>query len=223
MLLKRFPLKNYFAFIFVTILLVACSEEEGASELVKKSEVVKTSSKVTEIETLFDTDEFDDPKKVDILKELKVCSDENKGPEDYMNPACSPRFFSLSPFIEDVSIENAFLIQIKSKTSGFPLRRLLVFVREKGQLVKVNGFVANLIRTIKSPTKHDDLVLRFNDKDQGQDVFYNCLFTWNGTSYRYKSVETIEGQGWGGPVKNELKDSISIEVEKDIMENKMIF
>ncbi len=223
MLLKRFPLKNYFAFLFATILLTACSEEEGSSEDVKKSEVVTTPSKVTEIETLFDTDEFDDPKKMDILKELKVCSDENKGPEDYMNPACSPRFFSLSPFIDEVSIENAFLIQIKSKTNGFPLRRLLVFVREKGQLVKVNGFVANLIRTIKSPTKHDDLVLRFNDKDQGQDVFYNCLFTWNGVSYKYKSVETIEGQGWGGPVKKQLQDSISIEVEKDIMENKMIF
>ena len=75
----------------------------------------------------------------------------------------------------------------------------------------------------KSKTRHDDLILRFNDKDQGQDVFYNCLFKWNGTTYKYDSVEAIEGIGWGGPVKKEHKDSISILIEKDIMSNQMIF
>jgi hypothetical protein len=178
---------------------------------------------ITNIETLFDKDEFDNPKKVELLKELKVCSDKNNGVDDYMNPSCSPRFFSILPFIENIPIENAFLIQIKSKTNGFPLRRLLVFIRERGVLVKVNGFVANLIGTKKSTSKHDDLILRFNDKDQGQDVFYNCIFKWDGNSYKYKSVEAIEGADWGGPVRAELKDSISIEVEKDIISNKMIF
>jgi len=64
--------------------------------------------------------------------------------------------------------------------------------------------------------------LRFNDKDQGEDVFYNCVFTWDGMKYKYKSVEVIEGANWGGPVKAELKDSISKEVEKDIIKNGMI-
>lgn len=213
---------KYFIGITLSLFLFSCSSD-SSEETTSKKEPVKKSPAVTNIETLFDTDEFDDPKKVELLKELKVCSDENKGIDDYMNPSCSPRFFNLMPFIENVPLENAFLIQIKSKTNGFPLRRLLIFIREKGELVKVNGFVANLIRTQKSVTKHDDLLLRFNDKDQGQDVFYNCLFTWNGTTYKYKSVEAIEGQGWGGPVRAELKDSISIEVEKDIMKNKMIF
>ena len=175
------------------------------------------------IETLFDKDQFDDPKVVGLLEELHVCSTKNSVTGDYMNPDCSPSFFHVLPFIENVSLEDAFLIQVKAKTNGFPLRRLLIFVRERGELVKVNGFVANLIGTKKSKTKHDDLLLRFNDKDQGQDVFYNCLFTWNGNCYKYKSVEVIEGPGWGGAVKAELKDSISIEVEKDITKNKMIF
>ena len=74
-----------------------------------------------------------------------------------------------------------------------------------------------------SKNDFDDIVLRFSDKDQGQQIFYNCLFKWSGNSYVYHSVEVIEGLGWGGPVKKDLKDSISIEVFKDIQKNKMIF
>ena len=214
-------MKKYLS-LLTLLIFISCSNEED-KEIKEDVVIKKVVSNVTNVETLFDKDEFDDPEKVQLLKELKVCSDKNKGIDDYMNPSCSPRFFSLNPFIENIPLENAFLIQIKSKTNGFPLRRLLVFIRERGQLIKVNGFVANLIATIKSPSKHNDLLLRFNDKDQGQDVFYNCLFKWNGTSYKYDSVEAIEGTDWGGPVKAELKDSISIEVEKDIMDNKMIF
>ena len=208
----------------LTILFSCSSEETKTTENKEvKSEKIKSENSIQNIETLFDKDQFDDPKKTELLKELKICSDKNSGPEDYMHPSCTPRFFNLMPFAENVSIENAFILQVKSKVNGFPLRRLLIFVREKGQLVKINGFVANLIGRKKSITKHDDLLLRFNNKDQGQDVFFNCLFKWNGTTYKYHSVEAIEGVNWGGPVKAELKDSISIEVEKDILANKMIF
>ena len=217
-------MKQIAGFILLTLLISCNSEEANISEKNKNEEQkIKTENSVENIETLFDKDQFDDPKKAELLQELKICSDKNTGPEDYMHPSCTPRFFNLFPFAENISIENAFILQVKSKVNGFPLRRLLIFVREKGQLIKVNGFVANLIGRKKSKTKHDDLLLRFNNKDQGQDVFFNCLFKWNGTSYKYNSVEAIEGVNWGGPVKTELKDSISIEVEKDILANKMIF
>lgn len=216
-------MKFIVSLLILTIVFSCNTNEVEDKDQQRNNTPVKDEKKIKNIETLFDNDVFDNPKKVELLKELKVCSDNNKGIDDYMNPACSPRFFNLFPFIQNVPIENAFLIQIKSKVNGFPLRRLLVFIRERGQLVKINGFVANLIGTQKSVSKHDDLLLRFNDKDQGQDVFYNCVFKWNGTSYKYSSVEVIEGPGWGGPVKAEFKDSISKEVEKDIIENKMIF
>jgi len=209
--------------LLVVTVLFSCSSENKKNDAEGKAAVKKEEIQVVEVQTLFDKDQFDDPKKAELLQELKVCSDKNKGPEDYMNPSCTPRFFNISPYIENTPIENAFLLQIKSKVGGFPLRRLLIFIREKGQLVKVNGFVANLIGTKKSTSKHDDLILRFNDKDQGQDVFYNCIFKWNGLSYKYDSVEAIEGADWGGPVKAELKDSISKEIEKEITGNKMIF
>ncbi len=216
---------NKIAGLLLLTLLFSCSSEDTTTSSKKENsqEKIKTENSILNIETLFDKDQFDDPKKAELLQELKICSDKNNGPDDYMHPSCTPRFFNLFPFAENISIENAFILQVKSKVNGFPLRRLLIFVREKGQLVKINGFVANLIGRKKSKSKHDDLLLRFNDKDQGQDVFFNCLFKWNGTTYKYHSVEAIEGVNWGGAVKEELKDSISIEVEKDIIANKMIF
>lgn len=214
---------KYFFHLFLTLFLVACSTESVKEGSETPKDPIAKPSDVTNIETLFDKDVFDDPKKEMLLKELKICSDKNKGPEDYMNPACSPRFFELLPISPAIPLENAFILQVKSKVNGFPLRRLLIFVRERDQLVKVNGFVGNLIGMIKTPSKYSDLILRFNDKDQGEDVFYNCIFSWDGTCYKYKSVEQIYGPGWGGNVKTELKDSISKEVYKDIMDNKMIF
>jgi hypothetical protein len=201
--------------------LFSCASDDNEEEQQKNNIEIKESD-IQEIETLFDKDDFDDLTKVELLKELKICSDKNTSNEDYMHPSCSPRFFELFAYSEKEPLTNAFVLLTKSKTYGFPLRRIAVFAREKGRLVKVNEFVANLIAMQKSNSGSKDLILRFNDKDQGEDVFYNCIFSWNGTKYAYKSVEVIEGANWGGPVKAELKDSISKEVEKDIIKNGMI-
>jgi hypothetical protein len=201
--------------------LFSCASDDNEEEQQKNNIEIKESD-IQEIETLFDKDDFDDLTKVELLKELKICSDKNTSNEDYMHPSCSPRFFELFAYSEKEPLKNAFVLLTKSKTYGFPLRRIAVFAREKGRLVKVNEFVANLIAMQKSNSGSKDLILRFNDKDQGEDVFYNCIFSWNGTKYAYKSVEVIEGANWGGPVKAELKDSISKEVEKDIIKNGMI-
>lgn len=214
---------NYFFSFILFVSLISCSSDDTDTDEGNKPTPKEAATNIHAIETLFDKEAFDDPQKEMLLKELKICSDKNKGPEDYMNPGCSPRFFELFPFVENVPLKNAFILQVKSKVNGFPLRRLLIFERERDQLVKINGFVANLIGRSKSPSNHDDLLLRFNDKDQGVDVFYNCTFTWDGKSYKYKSVEAIEGPDWGGPVKADLKDSISKEVYADIMDHKMIF
>ncbi len=214
---------KYFLVTFLVFSLFACSsdtEQESNEETITQKTDAET---VKNVEVLFDKNTFDNPVKEQLLKELKICSDKNQGPEDYMHPSCTPLFFELFPFSEKIAIENGFILLIKAKTNDFPLRRILVFMRERGELVKVNGFIANLIGVKKTASQFDDLMLRFVDKDQGEDVFYNCLFSWDGTTYKYKSVEVIEGANWGGPVKAELKDSISKEVFKDIMGNKMIF
>ena len=205
----------------MSTVLFSCASDDNEEEQNQNNVEIKESD-IQEIETLFDKDEFDDLTKVELLKELKICSDKNTSNEDYMHPSCSPRFFELFAYSDKEPLNNAFVLLTKSKTYGFPLRRIAVFAREKGRLVKVNEFVANLIAMQKSNSGSKDLILRFNDKDQGEDVFYNCVFTWDGMKYKYKSVEVIEGANWGGPVKAELKDSISKEVEKDIIKNGMI-
>jgi len=212
-------------FLISILLFTACSNEsETDSNDWISDEQELDSSKIEIVETLFDKDIFDDPIKKELLKELQICdSDENNSGKDYNNPSCSPRFFEIFPLSEKGNLKNSFILQIKARTNGFPLRRLLIFERENGALVKVNGFVANLIEKRITPSGYNDIVLRFNDKDQGMDVFYNCLFKWTGKKYEYHSVEVIEGPGWGGPVKQELKDSVSKEVLKDITKNQMIF
>ena len=199
-------------------LLFACSEDEE-----KKKGHEQAHGDLVGIETLFDQNNFEDPSMEGLLKELNLCNDTTRSLEDYMNPACSPRFFRFFKLTEKTPIENGFLLQLKSKVSGFPLRRLLIFVRENGQLVKVNGFVANLIGRRKTDTAYDDLLLRFNDNVEGEITFYNCFYRWNGAKYEFLSVEVIEGANWGGPVKKELKDSMGIEIQKEISDNGMLF
>jgi hypothetical protein len=212
-------MKKVFLFS-VLLILSACSNDEDI--IVKKHKVNSEMSEITGVETLFNTDSFDDPKHIELLKELKICSEFQKDTANYLEPACSPRFFRIFPMRDDVPVENAFLLQIKSKVGGIKLRRLVTFVREKGQLVKVNTFVANLIGTKKSKSHYNDLILRFNDNVEGEVIFYNCLFTWDGTHYKFKSVELIEGLTWRQRLKPEFKDSVSNDIFNTLVSNEMI-
>lgn len=210
------------AFILTFFILAACSSEE---EPLKKPSN-PSESEIISIETLFDEDVFEDPMHLSLLKELKICSEFQKDTSNYFEPACSPRFFKLFKMNEATPIENGFLLQIKSKVGGIKLRRLVAFVREKGTLVKTNTFVANLIGLRKTASKHYDLILRFNDNVEGDVIFYNTIFSWDGTKYIFKSAETIEGVDANGPwrqrIKAEFKDSVSTDIYKTLVKNEMI-
>jgi hypothetical protein len=212
--------------IVYLILVIVFSGCSGDEDLPKKKTITDNSGEITGIETLFDADSFEDTKHVELLKELKICSEFQKDTSDYMKPACSPRFFKIFPMRDDAPVENAFLLQIKSKVGGIKLRRLITFVREKGELVKVNTFIANLIGTRKSKTHYPDLILRFNDNVEGDVIFYNCIFVWNGKTYQFQTAETIEGTDSDGPwrqrIKAELKDSVSNDIYKTLVKNEMI-
>jgi hypothetical protein len=208
-------------FLFTALLILsACSNDEDLA--VKKNKVNSEVLEITGVETLFNTDSFDEPKHIELLKELKICSEFQKDTANYLEPACSPRFFRIFPMRDDVPVENAFLVQIKSKVGGIKLRRLVTFVRERGELVKVNTFVANLIGTKKSKSHYNDLILRFNDNVEGEVIFYNCLFTWDGNRYKFKSVELIEGLTWRQRLKPEFKDSVSNDIFNTLVSNEMI-
>ena len=210
---------NKFLPIVVISFLFSCS---GEDDQVSKKDTDTSVSDITGIETLFNVDNFEDAKHLELLKELKICSEFQKDTSNYMEPVCSPRFFRVFPMRDDAPVENAFLLQIKSKVGGIKLRRLVTFVREKGQLVKVNTFVANLIGTRTSKSHYKDLILRFNDNIEGEIIFYNCLFAWDGKKYNFKSVELIEGSDWRQRLKPEFKDSVSNDIYTTLVRNEMI-
>jgi len=202
------------------LLLLSCGE---GAEPIKKKRVDETPTENFQgIETLFNESEFPDPTHLKLLKELNICSEFQKDTSNYLEPACSPRFFRILPMKDDVKEDQAFLLQIKSKVGGIKLRRTVAFIRERGELVKVNTFIANLIGTRPSSTHYNDLILRFNDNIDGEIIFYNCLFTWDGKRYKFRSVELIEGATWRQRLKPEFKDSVSNDIFNTLVKNEMI-
>ena len=203
-------------YFVVGLLVVACQEEVSK---VKVKPEVKTGNQ-TNIECLCDETTFATPDEYPLLKELKICDQTQKDLNNYDVPACNPKFFKFYPFIEHKELRDAFVLLIKSRVQGFPLRRVLVFEREGKELVKVNGFVANLIGKRKSASKHDDLILRFNDQvGQGEVVFYNCLYVWKDKRYVFKQVEQINDAN----IKSQFQDSMNVEIETVITKNRMVF
>ena len=208
-------MKGWIYFVLV-VFFVSCNEEP-------KKQQAKPLTKVgtqTNIECLFDETTFPSNDEFELLKELKICDVAQRDLNNYLVPACNPKFFKFFTFAEHKKLKDAFLLLIKSKVQGFPLRRVLIFEREGKELVKVNGFVANLIGKRKSASKYDDLILRFNDKVGGEEVvFYNCLYVWKDKRYVFKQVEQINDAN----IKSQFQDSMNVEIEAVITKNRMVF
>lgn len=211
-------MKNIFGFILIFVTLFACKHEDTS---VKDSTTKKNKiGDQTNIETLFDQTTFPSQVEPNLLKELEICNISQRDLNNHLDPACNPKFFRFFPFIENKRLEYAFLLQIKARVNDFPLRRLLVFEREKGVLVKVNGFVANLIGTRSSKTKHHDLILRFNDNvAPGDIIFYNCLYQWENNHYVFKKIEQIND----ADIKPQFQDSMNTVISTIIKNNRMEF
>lgn len=216
--------KNYntfiklFIFISTIYFLSSCKSESADSDVNSQTNIKKNEQ--TDIETLFDQTTFSSEVEPKLLKELEICNVSQRDLENHFDPACNPKFFRFFQFIENKALENAFLLQIKARVNDFPLRRLLVFERDKGVLVKVNGFVANLIGTRISKTKHHDLILRFNDNvSPGDIIFYNCLYQWEDKHYVFKKIEQINDAN----IKPEFQDSMNTVISNIIKNNRMEF
>lgn len=208
-------MKNWLFFV-IGLVLISCQEEVPKTKVKPKLKV----GTQTNIECLFDETTFPSNHEFELLKELKICDVAQRDLNNYLVPACNPKFFKFFTFAENKKLKDAFLLLIKSKVQGFPLRRVLVFEREGKELVKVNGFVANLIGKRKSASRYDDLILRFNDKVGGEEVvFYNCLYVWKDKHYVFKQVEQIND----AIIKPEFQDSMNFEIETVISKNRMVF
>lgn len=215
-------------FTGLLLLAITACKSDGADiddEQTRKSEATKIEEDAgfENIEVLFDDKKFGSADEQALLGELKICSSDPEMTTNSEIAPCSPENFKFLPLRKDLSLKNGFILLIKAETGGFPLRRTLVFQRERGVLVKANGFVANVIGRVTTPSGYDDLLLRFQDKDGEGKMWYNCTFTWKDGTYEYKQVERIEGPNWGGPVMDKFKKETSKDVYEAITNNKMIF
>lgn len=202
----------------------ACTDDDDLENENNKVEKIDDATGFQNIEVVFQGSKFGSADEKALLEELKICSEDSEIIKTSEVPPCSPENFKVMPLHKDMSLKNGFMVLIKAETAGFPLRRLLVFQRERGELVKANGFVANLIGRIPTESGFDDLVLRFWDKDEaGFKIWYNCLFTWKDGKYEYNYVETIEGPNWGGKVKLADRENYSKSVYETIVSKKMLF
>lgn len=210
-----------FCFSLLIIGLLACSEDPEPEKVFKDDVQVDFEP----IEVLFDEDSFDNTKMVELLKEINICSTDKQSELGVQVADCSPEFFKLFPLKENQPIENGFILLVKANTGGIGLRRLLIFERERGALVKTNGFIGNLIGQRKSKTGYNDLLVRFIDIIDGSDVYYNCLFQWEEGKYQFKSCESIHepAGNFFGRVKADVKDSVSKDILKIIQSHDMIF
>ena len=217
-------MKNLLYIFGLLIVIFACKGEDSEKE--GEHDSVDTEiGDIVHVETLFDEKKFPDASHFELLKELDIC---DTLPANVVGCAsCTPEFFKIHAFKETGDIKDAFMVQIKALTVlkgqsiPLPVRHLMVFERENGSLVKINGFRGNLIATRANDSGYKDLVIRFYIPED--DAFINCLFVWKDKKYSFKSAEAIEGGGGHGAIKAEFKDSISGIVYQSLMSNGMLF
>jgi hypothetical protein len=216
-------ISNKITFTLLLFLLFACKTEnskEKNNSIKVESEKIKLDkkNKLTNIEVLFDEKNFKTDVELNLLKELGLgmCNPNEKDLSNFKNPACDAKFFKFFTFKVNQPLKNSFILLVKAMVHDFPLRRVFVFQRINNKLVKVNGFIANLIGKRKSKTMNEDLILRFSDQDQNH---FNCVYSWKNNHYEYVKVEAINDS----PIKENFQDSMNLEIQKVIEMNRMHF
>lgn len=211
-------MKYYFLLLFAVLSFVACKTEveDPIEDPIQKANPEQTKDSL--IETIFDASLFEENTELDILKELGtgICNPAEKDETNYENPPCSPKFFKFFKYKEESALKDHFVLLVKSRVHNFPLRRVFVYQRVEGKLVRVNGFVANLIGLRKTNTKYKDLILRFSDEDRNH---FNCIYTWRNMHYEYERVEQINDS----KVRPMYQDSMNLEIERLILKQRMQF
>lgn len=203
-------MKKIVAF-FIPLLFFACQEIEEEDTF---------EPEITEVSTLFDKDEFENPIYKKLLAELNICIPfvTDSMPKGTVN--CSPKFFEFYSYNHKREIEDAFLLQVRKGVNEYPYRRLLIFVRERGDLVLVTGVVGYLVEKRSTPNEIDDLVVAVVDNIGGKYDRYDVLLSYKDGKYRFvEAVGDLEGKF----EDEELKQKASKMIKKRIEEKELIY
>lgn len=193
------------------------SENGGQPSESTSSKVVVDEAEATD----FSYQGFDDKKYYELLIETRLCNPNFDASNPDRSTPCSSKFFKFFSYNHKREIENAFIIQVKAGVNNYPYRRILIFVREKGELVLMNGIVGYLVERIPQENDIDDLVVAVID-DLGNDQFdrYDVLLRYKNGKYHF--IEAI-GDLQGKFESKELKEKASKAIEKRINEKELIF
>jgi hypothetical protein len=222
-LLKSLKVPLIFLLIIGVVLLVVNINNNSVKQTIPEKPK-KETSRIEYISTDFNQNTFTDGNELTLLKELKLC---DTTIIDGQLGSCSPKFFRFFQLNEAVSLKNAFLLLINGMAfpndpANFKSRRILIFEREKGQLVLINTIKGNLIERRKNgPSTYDDLVIRFRLDEY--DEAYHCVFKWKDGKYEFSGCEELFSFHNKGKIKPELIDSVSVEVQKILYEKNLVF
>jgi hypothetical protein len=190
----------------------------------KKREKDKEPDQLVEkFDVDFKSNAFREGVEFSLLKELKICDTTKVGNE---MGACSPKYFHFIPLNPTKPLKDAFILLINGLAfadpeAKFPIRRTLIFEREKGVLVAVNKFKGNIIERRKvQGSDYPDIVMRFR-LDQ-YDEKYHVIYTWKNKRYQFKQCEELFSYYNKGKVRSDLIDSVSREVDKILKEEHLV-
>ncbi|MEX2484673.1 MAG: hypothetical protein WED10_08940 [Brumimicrobium sp.] len=201
--------------LFLLITLISCETKPEE----KKEDNFK--SEITEISTLFDKTSFDSQEKYELLAETHICQPHYSDTLKDGAVPCTPKHFEFYEYNHKREIGDAFLLQVKSGVNNYPYRRLLIFTRERGELILVNGIIGYLVEKRSRPNEIDDLVVAVID-DLGDSKFdrYDVLIRYKDGKYHF--VEAV-GDLQGEFKTEKLKKEASKMIEQRIKEKKLIF
>jgi hypothetical protein len=213
-------MNKYIYWSLLAVFIASCSTPEEDNPVKEDEPEVLTEETFD-----FDENEFKDSVHVELLKELDIC--DLRFNDSSMYAPCTPEYFQILPFHKDKSIKDAFVLYVKAAIplKGFPyllpVRHVIVFERENGRLVRLNGFRGELVEMRDGKNGYKDLIVSLYLT--GDETLFDCLFTYENKKYSFESVEGID---WGEGIRNvkeSVKDSVSKEVYNDLMEKSLIF
>ena len=99
----------------------------------------------------------------------------------------------------------------------FPMRRILVYVKEGDEYVVTNTFLADLIG-MESSTKssYKDLILQFMDEDENR---FECRYVWKEGRYSYNMTMKINRN----KIKAQYLDSMKVVIANEIKRMKLSY
>lgn len=210
--------KNYISLHLIGIFILLSCNNQNETQIEEEFK-----STITSVTTLFDLDEFKFENAEKLLEEIRICdptlSDSSKNIIRGTVP-CSPSYFAFYEYNHNQTIDNAFVLQVRKGVNDFDYRRMLIFTRENGNLVLMNGVVGYLVEKRTRPNGIDDLLVAIVDNIGGKYERYDVLLRYEAGKYHFhEAVGDLQGVF----DDEDLKKRATVAIEKRIKQKKLIF